>query len=78
MGYVMLASTLTSKGQATIPAEIRKALNLKPGDVIVFEIKNHKATLTKAEPFDYRYHRTLSHTLSEWDSAADDEAYRDL
>jgi antitoxin PrlF len=74
----MLASTLTVKGQATIPAEVRKALNLQAGDVVVFEIKDHKATLTKAEPLDYRYHRALSHTLSEWDSPEDDEAYRDL
>lgn len=74
----MLASTLTSKGQATIPAEIRKALNLKAGDVVGFEIKNHKAVISKITSFDRKYHRALSNTLSEWDSSADEEAYRDL
>jgi len=74
----MLASTLTSKGQATIPVEVRKALGLKPGDILTFKLKDHQAVITKAEPFDYLYHRALSHTLSEWDSEADDEAYNDL
>lgn len=74
----MLASTLTSKGQTTIPAQVRKALNLHPGDVVMFEIKDHQAIIAKVEPFDYPYHRALSQTLSEWESSADDEAYDDL
>lgn len=32
----MASSTLTSKGQITIPAEIRAELNLQPGDRIDF------------------------------------------
>lgn len=74
----MLASTLTSKGQATIPAEIRHILHLKSGDKIAFEIADHKVIISKIEPFDYRYHETLAKTLSEWDSAEDNEAYNDL
>ena len=74
----MLLSTLTSKGQATIPAEIRQALHLKAGDKIIFEIHDHKATITKADPFDYLYHAALSETLNEWDSPEDDGAYHDL
>lgn len=34
----MAASTLTTKGQITLPKEVRKKLNLKPGDRIDFEI----------------------------------------
>ena len=30
-------ATLTSKGQITVPAEVRKQWNLKPGDQIAFE-----------------------------------------
>jgi antitoxin PrlF len=32
----MASATVTSKGQITIPAEIRKALKIKPGTRIVF------------------------------------------
>jgi AbrB family looped-hinge helix DNA binding protein len=74
----MLATTLTSKGQATIPAEVREVLHLKPGDKIAFEIADHKAIISKIEPFDSRYYKALSDTLSEWDSPEDDEAYRNL
>lgn len=35
MGERMLA-TLTSKGQITVPAEIRKAWGLRPGDQLAF------------------------------------------
>jgi len=34
----MLYSTLTSKGQTTIPARIRDAMRLKPGDRLIYEI----------------------------------------
>ena len=34
----MLHSTLTSKGQTTIPSEVREALNLRPGDKISYEV----------------------------------------
>ena len=32
--------TLTSKGQTTIPAEVRQMLNLKPGDRIRYIIRD--------------------------------------
>ncbi len=35
----MSASTITSKGQITIPADIRKRLDLKPGDKIDFQVE---------------------------------------
>ena len=74
----MLISTLTSKGQATIPAEIRKDLHLKAGDKIIFEVVQNKVTLKKASVFDLTYHQALSKTLAEWNTPEDDEAYRDL
>ena len=74
----MLLSTLTSKGQVTIPAEICAALHLNPGDNIKFEIRDHRAIIAKAEPFDDINRTAMSHSLGEWDSPEDDEAYRDL
>lgn len=35
----MNKSTLTSKGQLTIPKEVRDLLNLKPGDEFSFEVE---------------------------------------
>ncbi len=32
------ATTLTSKGQATIPKRIRESMNLKPGSRLVFDV----------------------------------------
>ncbi|MGH2444262.1 MAG: AbrB/MazE/SpoVT family DNA-binding domain-containing protein [Chloroflexota bacterium] len=34
------AATLSSKNQVTIPAEVRKALGLSSGQVVVFEVDN--------------------------------------
>ena len=34
----MLHSTVTSKGQTTIPGEIRQALNIRPGDRLEYEV----------------------------------------
>jgi AbrB family looped-hinge helix DNA binding protein len=34
----MLHSTVTSKGQTTIPGEIREALNIRPGDRLEYEV----------------------------------------
>jgi AbrB family looped-hinge helix DNA binding protein len=45
----MAISTLTSKGQTTIPIEIRRYLNLKPGDRIEFVVgKDGKVRLVSA------------------------------
>ena len=34
----MRSSTLTSKGQVTIPVELRHSLDLHPGDTLLFEV----------------------------------------
>ena len=40
---------LTSKGQVTIPVEVRRALGLNPRDRVAFSLEDGIATLTKAE-----------------------------
>lgn len=71
-------SRLSSKGQVTIPREIRAALQLEAGDLVAYDLKDGKAILRRAEPFDAAYHSALSETLEEWSSVDDDKAFRDL
>ncbi len=74
----MLASKLTTKYQTTIPEKVRKFLGLKQGDILAFEIQKKTVTIKKASPVDLQFAKSLEHTLSEWDSKNDEEAYRDL
>jgi len=71
-------SRLTTKFQTTIPLPVRSLLGLKKGDAVAFEIENGIVRLTRATARDLSYAEALSGTLCEWDSAADEEAYRDL
>jgi len=43
----MHSSTLTSKGQVTVPSELRQALGLRPGDTVIFESIDDKILLSK-------------------------------
>jgi len=42
---VMMGSKLTSKGQTTIPKEIREYLGLRPGDRVLFLRRGQKIVL---------------------------------
>jgi antitoxin PrlF len=44
-GKPTLKSTLTERGQTTIPAEIRKALGLKPHQRLTYEIRDDGVVL---------------------------------
>jgi AbrB family looped-hinge helix DNA binding protein len=72
------ASRLTRKYQATIPADVRRALRLKQGDVVQFEIEGDRVTLRRQRRSDRAYLRGLEASLSEWSSPYDDEAFGDL
>lgn len=72
----MITSKLTTKAQTTIPQPVRAALQLQPGDELIYEIDADRVTLSKArrggktnDPF---------HTFSEWSSEADTRAYGKL
>lgn len=43
----MPSARITSKGQVTIPAEVRAALDLKQGDMLVFEVQAEYAVVRK-------------------------------
>ncbi|MEA3276847.1 MAG: AbrB/MazE/SpoVT family DNA-binding domain-containing protein [Pseudomonadota bacterium] len=45
----MQTSTLTSKGQVTIPAEVRRRLGLHPGDHVGFIVEEDEVRLVRRE-----------------------------
>ena len=45
----MLTSTLTSKGQVTIPADVRKRLGLHPGDQVAFVVEGDEVRIVRRE-----------------------------
>lgn len=72
----MITSKLTTRAQTTIPQPVRAALQLQPGDELIYEIDADRVTLSKArrggktnDPF---------RTFSEWSSEADTRAYGKL
>ncbi len=71
-------SRLTRKYQATIPQAVREKLDLHAGDVVAFEIENETVVVRKARAIDTAFAQAVGETLSEWASAHDEEAYRDL
>jgi len=79
MGYEMdatktLISSLTSKCQTTIPAQVRKLLGLSPGDRVKFEVKNGEVTLSRLEPEDKVWLMSLESTVfDEWSKDDDDD-----
>jgi len=76
---IAAVSKLTSKYQTTIPAPVREALGLSPGDRLVFEIiVGGPIIMRKWEPVDLEWAHAVESTLSEWASEEDDEAYHDL
>lgn len=70
---------ITSKGQTTVPLEIRNALGVKPGDLISWETTaTGEVRVRKVEPLDVEYLRALEGTLTEWSGEADEAAYAGL
>jgi AbrB family looped-hinge helix DNA binding protein len=75
----LAVSKVTSKYQTTVPKPVREALYLDKGDALIFEIaEDGTVTLRKAVSRDKAFADALTSQLSEWASADDDEAYRDL
>ena len=46
-----IAARLTSKGQVTVPKEIRDALDLHEGDQVVFRIEGRRAVIARTPDF---------------------------
>lgn len=72
-------SKVTSKFQATVPADVRAALGLKAGDTIAWDVRGGAATM-RVLPRDLKGWdpATWLCFAEEWLSPEDDEAFRDL
>lgn len=46
-----VTSKLTTKGQITIPKAVRNALNLEPGDSVLFRVERDHAILARIPDF---------------------------
>jgi AbrB family looped-hinge helix DNA binding protein len=74
----MEIATLTAKGQVTVPKAVREALGLQQGDQLGWELQDGCVRVRALTPLDVAYLQGLESSLSEWSSAADDAAFRDL
>ena len=50
----MPTATVTSKGQITIPREVRQALGLRPGDRVAFRLRDDGTVAVEPETVDVR------------------------
>ena len=70
---------ITTKGQTTIPADIRAVLQVGPGDKLAWDVVEPGVVqVRRLQPLDVEYLHAIEGTLDEWQSPADEEAYRDL
>ena len=69
----VVISTLSAKGQTTIPVAIRRLLKIEPGDAIKYEADGEAVRIQKAEKMDLQWARALEATLTEWTDEADDD-----
>lgn len=70
---------ITTKGQTTIPQEVRAALHVSPGDYVSWEmVEDGSARVRRVQPLDLDYLRAIEGTLCEWAGEHDEAAYRDL
>ncbi|MBA3898226.1 MAG: AbrB/MazE/SpoVT family DNA-binding domain-containing protein [Sphingomonadaceae bacterium] len=75
----MEMSKLTSKHQATVPADVRAALGLKGGDTIEWVVDKGGARVRKARGEDLAWLRLAEESFAvEWLSDEDEEAFCDL
>ena len=57
----MPTSTITSKGQTTVPKEVRDALDIGPGDKITWEVNGGSVSITTERPAFWRWEGFIKH-----------------
>jgi antitoxin PrlF len=64
-----LISTISRKGQTTIPQTVREKLGVKEGDMLEYEVEGSAVRIRK---IDTEWARALESTLTEWNGDSDD------
>jgi AbrB family looped-hinge helix DNA binding protein len=77
-GAAIQISRVSSKGQVTLPKNVREAIGVGPGDAVAYDVNKGVVTLRRLEPIDLAFHAAVESTLAEWASKEDDEAFGDL
>ena len=54
-----IISTLSSKGQTTVPAAIRRSLDLHPGDTVAHEVDDGKVSIHNASKIHLEWARAF-------------------
>ncbi len=70
----MLTSRVTSRGRTTVPREVRKALGLEAGDMLVYDLRDDRVLLRLASQ---SFHEPFA-TFDTWAGDEDARAYADL
>ena len=77
----MHESTITSRGQTTVPSAIRKALGLKAGDRIRYTVEGSEARIRPLRPISrlrgILQHEGLPLTIEDMDRAIAEGALKD-
>lgn len=76
----MEQSRVTSKYQATVPADVRAALGVRAGDTLQWHVEDGVAQVRRVKPEADRDQVTLidSKSFGEWLSDEDEEDWRDF
>ena len=74
----MELARIGTRGRTTIPKRVRAAANLNVGDTLAFEVHADHLVVRKMPVAQDAFLRGLAHTLGEWDSPEDEDAWREL
>ena len=74
----MELARITSKGQMTVSKRVRDAAKLACGDAVVFVVVDDRVAIRKVQTEADAYLRSVQGTMTEWNSAENEDAWKDL
>ena len=74
----MKVAKLSAGGQTSIPKSIREAAGIYVGDTLAFETDGERVVVRRVARGREDTAQDFSESMSEWMSAADEEAWLDL